>query len=108
MNKFSIGCSTNIGFTDSNRASISPEKHIHAYLWFAGHQAACFADVADRFDLAISSLHAVTLRVTDFLCGLAPQVIHWPTPVEKAATMAYYGNKGFPGAIGVYLETWYI
>lgn len=31
---------------------------------------------------------------------LAPQIIKYPTQIEKEESAAYYRNKGFPGAIG--------
>jgi hypothetical protein len=87
-------------FVDNSRASITPEKHMLVFLWFAGHQTSSFRDVADRFDISLSSLHAIITRVSGFLSYMAGNVIKWPTPEERQMTMA----KGFPNIIGRYVH----
>ncbi|XP_018398277.1 PREDICTED: putative nuclease HARBI1, partial [Cyphomyrmex costatus] len=82
-------------------APISAEKHILSYLWYLGHESAGYRDVADRFDVTISTLHEILTRVTNFLMQLAPQVIKFPTMQEKEETMAHFlQQKQFPGVIG--------
>lgn len=65
-----------------------------------GHQSASYRDVADRFGVTISTLHKIITRVTNFILSLAPNMIKYPTQLEKQETTAYYRVKGFPGAIG--------
>ncbi|XP_029173399.1 putative nuclease HARBI1, partial [Nylanderia fulva] len=80
---------------------VSAEKHILTFLWFAGHQSASFRDVADRFDLSLSTLESVLRRVTQFLYDMRNEVIRYPTEVERQRTQRYYlESKGFPGVIG--------
>jgi len=69
-----------------------------------GHQSASYRDVADRFGVTISALHNIITRVTNFILSLAPNIIKYPTQIEKEETATYYRKKGFSGAIGnVYL-----
>lgn len=77
-------------------------QHSHIFLWYAGHQTACFRDVADRFNISISSLHRVIKRMTYFLSNLSPEIIQWPNEEEKTQTEQYFREKnGFPGIIGL-------
>ncbi|XP_039302174.1 putative nuclease HARBI1 [Solenopsis invicta] len=82
-------------------APISPEKHILCYLWFLGHESAGYRDVADRFNITISTLYTLLTRVTNFLMQFAPHIIRFPTLQEKEETKAYFlGKKQFPRIIG--------
>jgi len=40
------------------------------YLWFVGHESASYRDVADRFDITISTLYHIITRVTEFVFGI--------------------------------------
>lgn len=78
-------------------------------MWFVGHESAGYRDVADRFDITISTLHVIITRVTTFIMQLAPEVIKFPTLEEKQATMTYFiQRKGFPGIIGISTYLLYI
>ncbi|KAF6215836.1 hypothetical protein GE061_000171 [Apolygus lucorum] len=79
---------------------ISPQKQVHIFLWFAGHQTASFLDVADRFGITLSSLFRITRRLTMFLSSLSQEVIRWPNDDEKREAEEWFRSKGFPGAIG--------
>ncbi|KYN21047.1 Putative nuclease HARBI1 [Trachymyrmex cornetzi] len=80
---------------------ISAEKHIFTFLWFAGHQSASFRDVADRFNVSLSTLESILRRVTQFLYEMRNEVIRYPTEAEKQRTQRhYFENKDFPGVIG--------
>ena len=70
------------------------------FLWYLGHQTASFRDVADRFDVTISSLHRVIRRVSTFLSNLSPQFITWPTADEKRTIEEHFRENGFPNVIG--------
>ncbi|XP_024886102.1 putative nuclease HARBI1 [Temnothorax curvispinosus] len=86
---------------DAGRVKITAEKHILCYLWFVGHQSASYRDVADRFGVTISALYNIITRVTDYIMLLAPNIIKYPTLVEKEETETFYRErKGFPGIIG--------
>ncbi|XP_029157915.1 uncharacterized protein LOC114930332 isoform X1 [Nylanderia fulva] len=79
---------------------ISAEKHILCYLWFVGHQTGSYRDIADRFGITISALHTVISRVTDFILALAPNIIKYPTDLEKEQTSNFYlQQKRFPNII---------
>lgn len=76
-------------------------KQTQIFLWFAGHQSASFCDVADIFNICISSLHKVTKRMTYFLSNLAPEVIIWPNNERQAEIERHFREKnGYPGIIG--------
>lgn len=78
------------------------QKNILAYLWFLGHESAGYRDVADRFDITISTLYTIITRVTNFIMQLAPQIIRSPTIQDQEETMAHFlQNKQFPGIIGI-------
>lgn len=80
---------------------LSAQKHTFVFLWFAGHQTSSFRDVADRFDISISCLHRVLIRVIYFLSNLAPEVIKWPSREERVEIQAnFYLRNQFPGIVG--------
>ncbi|XP_024875155.1 putative nuclease HARBI1 isoform X1 [Temnothorax curvispinosus] len=101
INQFEV---SDIFIEISNHAGnlkITAEKHILCYLWFVGHESASYRDVADRFGVTISCLHTIITRVTQFIMTLAPNVIRYPTAVEKEESATYFlQEKGFPGVIG--------
>ncbi|KAJ4440372.1 hypothetical protein ANN_08513 [Periplaneta americana] len=78
----------------------SLEKEVLIFLWYICHQTSGFYDVAIRFDIAISSLHRVIIRVAIFLSNLAPQIITWPTENEKSVSAKYFRMNEFPNVIG--------
>ncbi|XP_066596944.1 uncharacterized protein [Prorops nasuta] len=85
----------------AGKQTISAEKHIFVYLWFVGHYCCSFRDVSDRFNISISSLHKIIIRVTDFLLSISPRLIHFPNQEEKQIIKEYFLNKkGFPNVIG--------
>lgn len=69
-------------------------------MWFVGHQAASFRDVADRFNITLSSLHRIIERLTYFLSNYSPQIIKWPNDEEKQEPEISFKANGFPMAIG--------
>lgn len=79
---------------------LSALQHVLIFLWFAGHQTASFRDVADRFNISISSLYNVIRRITMFLSGLSEEIIRWPENQERVEILEYFQNNGFPGVIG--------
>lgn len=87
--------------TPCSRANISSKKHILIFAWFAGHQTCSFRDVADRFDVCLSSLYDVITRVMTFLSSMATEFIKFPTDEEKAETKSFYmSHKLFPNVVG--------
>lgn len=62
-------------YQSGSDGKLNPLQHVLIFLWFAGHQTASFRDVADRFDISISTLFKVIKRMTYFLSGLSPNVI---------------------------------
>jgi hypothetical protein len=79
---------------------LSPLQQTQIFLWFAGHQTASFRDVADRFNITISSLYRIIRRFIYFLSNCSPQVIKWPTQIEKNQIEEHFRQNGFPGVIG--------
>ncbi|XP_018360129.1 PREDICTED: uncharacterized protein LOC108759271 [Trachymyrmex cornetzi] len=80
---------------------ITAEKHILCFLWFVGHEAGSYRDIADRFGIAISTLYNIITRVTEFIMTLAPNVIRYQTSEEKKETANYFlQQKGFSNVIG--------
>lgn len=80
--------------------TLSAQNAIYIYLWFVGHQTASFRDVADRFDVTISTLFRIIRRVSYFLSNLSPEVIHWPSENEKNDIERHFRHNGFLGVIG--------
>lgn len=71
------------------------------FLWFIGHETGSHRDIADRFNVTISSLNRIIKRVSVFVSNMSPQVIVWPDEREKQQTAEHFGENGFPGIIGV-------
>lgn len=69
-------------------------------MWFVGHQTASFRDVADRFNITLSSLHRIIERLTYFLSNYSPQIIKWPNNQQKRESEMSFRANGFPMAIG--------
>ncbi|XP_071578821.1 uncharacterized protein [Temnothorax nylanderi] len=70
------------------------------FMSLQGHQSASYRDVADRFGVTINALYNIITRVTDFIMLLAPNIIKYPTLVEKEETATFYRErKRFPGII---------
>lgn len=70
------------------------------FMWYAGHQTSSFRDVADRFNITISTLHRIIERLTYFLSNLSPHIIKWPNEDEKRESEVAFKENGFPMAIG--------
>ncbi|KAB0803348.1 hypothetical protein PPYR_00318 [Photinus pyralis] len=89
-------------YRNNSRGNITPEKHILTFLWFAGHHTASYRDVADKFNLSLSSLHDVITRIMMFLSNvLALNVIKLPSSEQKQTTMNFYHEKNkLPNVIG--------
>ncbi|KAL3228037.1 hypothetical protein MRX96_003967 [Rhipicephalus microplus] len=62
----------------------SAEEHILSFLWYAANKA-CIRDVAGRFEVAESTHHRMMGRVTAFLLDIAPNVIKFPSDLQKLA-----------------------
>lgn len=79
---------------------ISALHEVLIYLWYIGHQTASYRDVADRFNITISSVNRVVCRLTAFLSNLSPEIIKWPTDAEKHISEEHFRTNGFPNIIG--------
>ncbi|XP_046387094.1 putative nuclease HARBI1 [Ischnura elegans] len=81
---------------------VSAQKHVLAYLWFVGHEAAGYRDVADRFNVSLSTLNCIIKRINNFILGMAPILMKEPSNEEKNATKRHFlEGKGFPDVIGL-------
>nr|XP_037271281.1 putative nuclease HARBI1 [Rhipicephalus microplus]XP_037284460.1 putative nuclease HARBI1 [Rhipicephalus microplus]XP_037287810.1 putative nuclease HARBI1 [Rhipicephalus microplus]XP_037289140.1 putative nuclease HARBI1 [Rhipicephalus microplus] len=76
----------------------SAEEHILSFLWYAANKA-CIRDVAGRFEVAESTHHRMMGRVTAFLLDIAPNVIKFPSDLQKLA-VDFEKLSGFPDTIG--------
>ncbi|XP_072400223.1 uncharacterized protein [Diabrotica undecimpunctata] len=79
---------------------ITALQYVLVYLWFAGYEAASYRDVSDRFNISLSSLRKIIVRMTYFLSNLAPEIIQWPNFQERINIERCFRQNGFPGAIG--------
>ncbi|XP_061398624.1 uncharacterized protein LOC133334351, partial [Musca vetustissima] len=73
----------------------SEETNILVFLWFAGHEACSYRDIADRFDLSLFTVGAIISRISLFLSSMSPEVIKWPTKEEKRRSAQCFDNKCF-------------
>lgn len=100
------------------KPAVSAEKHILSFLWsvqnnkivifnnftniyiiylrifyrFAGNKSS-MQDVADRFDIAISTFETILSRVMDYLLSIAKDVIKFPNNDEEKDELAYHFSK---------------
>ncbi|KAI4455562.1 hypothetical protein MML48_9g00005579 [Holotrichia oblita] len=81
---------------------ISAEVHILSYIWFACNKV-CLRDIAERFNIGISTLHRILERVTSYIISIAKNVIIFPdTEHSKAETALKFAQKqGFPDVLGI-------
>ncbi|KAH7955277.1 hypothetical protein HPB52_000081 [Rhipicephalus sanguineus] len=80
------------------KAAKSAETHILSFIWYAANKT-CMRDVADRFNLAESTVHRVLQRVADYLCTLGPTVLTFPRDLEKLSR-DFEKVSGVPGVVG--------
>ncbi|VEN39589.1 unnamed protein product [Callosobruchus maculatus] len=85
---------------DTGYERIEGQKCMLAFLWYASNEAVSYRDVADRFDVATSTLHHIINTVTKFLSNLSPSYIVWPSVEEGRIIASQFEELGFPGAIG--------
>ncbi|KAJ8940884.1 hypothetical protein NQ314_010547, partial [Rhamnusium bicolor] len=75
-------------------------KKILTFLWFVGHQSASYRVVANMFDMSLTNLFYILNKVAEFICKMAPTIIHWPNGEQQNVTVQFFDNKtGFPGVI---------
>jgi transposase len=67
----------------SGRKIISAEKAFLLCVWYLSNQES-FRQVADRFDVTLSSAHRCVRRVLTFVLSIKKQVIKWPSDDEEA------------------------
>ncbi|KAJ4427072.1 hypothetical protein ANN_26871 [Periplaneta americana] len=80
---------------------LGPLQFVLIFLWFVGHQTSSFRDVADRFNVTISTLFRVVRRMMYFVSNLSEQIIMWPTADEIVEIEQYFRHNHFPGVIGI-------
>lgn len=85
---------------DTGFPMISAYKTILIFLWYAGHEAAGYRDVADRFNISISTLHTIIENVALFISNLSPEFIKWPTEAEKEEILQDFETRDFIGVLG--------
>ncbi|CAH1980166.1 unnamed protein product [Acanthoscelides obtectus] len=97
--KFAVSQYFSVG-REGDSEKISALKFITVFLWYAGNEAYSNRDVADRFNISVSSLHKIIKRLTYFLSNLATEVIRWPDGEEKVIISQHFTENNFPGVIG--------
>ncbi|KAB0795809.1 hypothetical protein PPYR_01871 [Photinus pyralis] len=81
--------------------TVSYEKQVGLFLWFAGHEACAYRDLADRFDLSLWTVHTIIYRVSRFLSNMSVNVIKWPSLQQRLESEQKFSSKyNFPGVIG--------
>lgn len=83
------------------RAQLPPNLCIYVSLWYLGNQEP-FRTVSDKFDISISSVYSIICEVTNWLCKISAQHIHWPRANnEKIRTANEFSEKSkFNNIIG--------
>lgn len=79
---------------------LNADDFVIIFLWYAGHEAASYRDVADRFCISLSTLRKVIERMTYFLSNLSPQIITWPNYLEQQHIKQQFSTNGFENVIG--------
>ncbi|XP_044766205.1 uncharacterized protein LOC123322328 [Coccinella septempunctata] len=74
---------------------IGSERCILAFLWFASNESTSFRDVADRFNLSVSTLHRIVVNVTSFLSDMSGNVIVRPSVTECRIISEEFAEMGF-------------
>ncbi|XP_038073863.1 putative nuclease HARBI1 [Patiria miniata] len=80
---------------------ISMEKMTLLTLWYLANQES-MRGIADRFDVAKSSVHIVVHKLTHHVAHkLAQKYINWPTPhLMPSVTSDFKSRANFPGVLG--------
>lgn len=85
------------------RPRVSAEKTCLVVLCYLGGQCSMYS-LADRFDIAVSTVHSCVERMLDFLNSVSAEVIAWPDRQEqersKAGFLAKSDGKGPQNTIG--------
>ena len=71
------GC-LNVGLNKFGRAPIPPEKQILIYLWMLANGDEMSRQVADRFDVTMSSCGRVLRKVNTAILSMLPRYLKWP------------------------------
>ena len=71
------GC-LNVGLNRFGRTPIPPEKQILIYLWMLVKCNETSRQVADRFDVTMSSCGRVLRRVNTAILSMLPRYLKWP------------------------------
>lgn len=80
---------------------LSEKLYLAVFLWFAGHEACSYRDIADRFDLSLGTVWNIIHRVSFYISSLSPSIIKWPDDEQKLSSSNYFKQKcGFSRAIG--------
>ena len=81
---------------------MSAELHVLTALYYLSRMNVKYSDVAEKFGLSDSSIHAAVNRMLEYLINdLGPVVIRLPTVEMKAKTACHYKySYGFPHIIG--------
>lgn len=70
-------CVINVGKT-FGRAPIPPEKQVLVYLWMMANGSETMRQVADRFNITMSSCGRVLQRVNSAVLSMRKRYIKWP------------------------------
>ncbi|KAL3273504.1 hypothetical protein HHI36_014944 [Cryptolaemus montrouzieri] len=87
--------------SNSRAYSISGEKTILIFLWFAGQQSPSYRDVSRKFRISIGALFRIISDVSQYLNSIIHEVVKWPSSEEQKSSKLHYLKKsGLPSVIG--------
>ena len=73
----------NLGLNQFGRDPIPPEKQVLIYLWMMANGEETTRQVADRFDVTMSSCGRVLRKVNAAVLSMLPCYIKWPNGKTK-------------------------
>ena len=80
----------NLGLNQFGRDPIPPEKQVLIYLWMMANGEETTRQVADRFDVTMSSCGRVLRRVNAAVLSMLPCYIKWPNGKTKLCFSQLY------------------
>ena len=73
----------------SGRPAIPPAKQVLTFLWSMGNQEPALA-VADRFNITMSSVNRILIRISQAAVDLSGHYIKWPDGVSTSFKSTKY------------------
>jgi hypothetical protein len=80
----------NLGLNQFGRDPIPPEKQVLIHLWMMANGEETTRQVADRFDVTMSSCGRVLRKVNAAVLSMLPRYIKWPNGKTKLCFSQLY------------------